>query len=536
MSHDEHPENPSDPNHSADAPQETGDAFKLKQEDPSGYDMLEPVPTPDTLATEIPSQILPERPPRKGRSFLAWVAIIVLVSSVVWMNMQSVSDDELGEASGQNDMEDLTWEFQGKFMVGMADLLGAESEEQFLNGIQQEFPNTFEGRLRLAVLTGELKDPKAASKQLQDLNDEQPLGESDPTERQQDAAWILAQLYADYSDEDWGATNVQAAQRELLTDELGWYGTLALTPKESPDKAERTELMHQARMMAVALMAIGLGFLVVGFAGLGGCMLFIALALGGKLQHRLIAGAPHGGVYAETFALWMALFIGLTHGAAWMAHVLDLETWQFVPTLLAMFASLLALAWPVVRGIPWRQVRRDIGWGLGSNPIVEGLAGAVGWVSTLPMLAIGIVCVILLMFLRTLITGAGEGPLGPEGPGHPIVEWLADSDWRGKLQLVLLACVAAPIVEETMFRGVLYRQLRDATFRWSLGISVLVATLINSFVFAVIHPQGWMAVPALMALAMGFSLLREWRGSLLGPMTAHGINNAAVTSVILIFF
>lgn len=535
MSHDEHPEIPSEPDHSADAPHETGDAFSLKPEAASEYDMLAARPAADPLNSDSDIQF-PERPPRKGRPFLAWVAIIALVTVIVTMNMMPPPEDEVAEDSGQGNFQNLTWDFQGKLIVGMADLLGEESEDQFLSGTRQDFEHTFDGRLRLAVLVGELQNPKAATKQLAKLENDFAIVGLEPTEHQRDAAEVLSQLYADYADEDWGAPNVHAPQRELLTEELGWFGSLALTPKESPDKAERSVLMQQARMVTMALMAACLGLLLVGFAGLGGSLLFVALALGGKLQRRLIAGAPHGGVYAETFALWMALFLMLTLGSGELSQYFELETWRFVPTLLAMFTSLIALAWPVARGISWRQVRRDIGWGLGQNPILEAMAGAAGWVSTLPLLAVGIMCVFLLILLRDLLTGGGEVAMGPQGPGHPIVEWLADSDWRGKLQLVLLACVAAPIVEETMFRGVLYRQLRDATFRWSLGISILVAAVVNSFVFAVIHPQGWLAVPALMSLALGFSFMREWRGSLLAPMTAHGINNAAVTSVILIFF
>ncbi len=53
-----------------------------------------------------------------------------------------------------------------------------------------------------------------------------------------------------------------------------------------------------------------------------------------------------------------------------------------------------------------------------------------------------------------------------------------------------------------------------------------------SFVFAVIHPQGFLAVPLLMSLALAFTLMREWRGTLLPAMIAHGINNAVATAML----
>ena len=102
------------------------------------------------------------------------------------------------------------------------------------------------------------------------------------------------------------------------------------------------------------------------------------------------------------------------------------------------------------------------------------------------------------------------------------------------IQILLLAGVVAPIVEETMFRGVLYRHLREASMRFGKALSVLVSGAVVSFVFAVIHPQGIFAVPVLMALAFGFSLIREWRGTLLPCMVAHGLNNGLVTLTMIL--
>ena len=45
--------------------------------------------------------------------------------------------------------------------------------------------------------------------------------------------------------------------------------------------------------------------------------------------------------------------------------------------------------------------------------------------------------------------------------------------------------------------------------------SVAFAALVNSLIFAAIHPQGIIGIPLLTTLAVGFSLTRQWRGSLL---------------------
>jgi membrane protease YdiL (CAAX protease family) len=57
---------------------------------------------------------------------------------------------------------------------------------------------------------------------------------------------------------------------------------------------------------------------------------------------------------------------------------------------------------------------------------------------------------------------------------------------------------------------------------------------VTSFIFAVIHPQGIFAVPLLMALAFGFSLIREWRETLLPCMVAHGLHNGLATLTMIL--
>ena len=47
-----------------------------------------------------------------------------------------------------------------------------------------------------------------------------------------------------------------------------------------------------------------------------------------------------------------------------------------------------------------------------------------------------------------------------------------------------------------------------------------------ALVFASVHPQGWTGVPVLMAMAFNFAIVREWRGSLIAPMTMHFCTNA----------
>jgi membrane protease YdiL (CAAX protease family) len=111
---------------------------------------------------------------------------------------------------------------------------------------------------------------------------------------------------------------------------------------------------------------------------------------------------------------------------------------------------------------------------------------------------------------------------------------LAHGDILTWLQVYALASIVAPIVEETMFRGFLYRHCRELTHRLGRAGSAVLSALVVSFLFAAVHPQGLMLVPPLMCLALGFSLAREWRGALLPSMFAHGVNNGLVTTLAMI--
>ena len=143
-------------------------------------------------------------------------------------------------------------------------------------------------------------------------------------------------------------------------------------------------------------------------------------------------------------------------------------------------------------------------------------AGFLGWVAALPLLVVGMIAASWIMKL----TG--------EFPSHPIVDAFAGNGWA-KFGAIVLAVVWAPISEEIMFRGLLFPGL-SAWLRWLAG------AVLGAFVFAVIHPQSWAGVPAIMVLAGSFSFLRMWRQSLIAPMTAHALNNGIMCVVMLLLW
>jgi membrane protease YdiL (CAAX protease family) len=196
-----------------------------------------------------------------------------------------------------------------------------------------------------------------------------------------------------------------------------------------------------------------------------------------------------------------------------------------------MLLSLCVLVWPVLRGIPWQQVKRDIGWTAGRAGVAEPFFGLGTFVLSIPLLVFGLLATLFLMALSQSLHPADPGT---EQPGHPVFELLQNSKWWEVAQAFFAASVVAPIVEETMFRGVLYRQLRSATAVGGFVLSVLASMVVVSFLFAVIHPQGWVATPALMAIAFALTIAREWRVSLLAGMLHHGVHNGCLLALALV--
>ena len=472
----------------------------------------------------------PPSAPRRGWPLLAWLIILAVVAFILW-RYETVAPQE----RPRYDLVNLR--LQGRYLVGAAELeeryLGAKKSgreklyEQARNGLDR---GTYPQRLRFVVLAGELRGPDEARRQLQQNDQKYRQHCGEPPEEDVETARILDHLY-EVRSADAEEVALSQDEQQKLRQRLDWFGELALSPPGSDAAARAAVLAPAYRTVWTALGAavFMLGMFLVGLALLLTLFVFCLLK---RLRGGLTPAAPHHGIYAETFALYMLLFLGLSAAARYAINGLSLEHGALAFSGLAALGSLAALAWPVLRGIPWHQVRRDIGWHVDRRPGLEPIFGIGCYVMALPMLILGILFYLVLTKLRDRL-GWGPDEFGPSNaPGHPIVFWVRNAGWWVWLEVLFVASVVAPIVEETMFRGVLYRHLRTASSGLRPALSVFFSALAASFLFAVIHPQGVLAVPVLMALAFGFTLMREWRGTLLPSMIAHGVNNG-VASLLL---
>jgi membrane protease YdiL (CAAX protease family) len=450
---------------------------------------------------------LPERDPSPGKighPAAAWLVIGIMVAFVLVRHARS-------ETQNKEHFDRGMLELQGRYAVGVADLLG-QRNAALLRQLQSLEGTDPEQRLRFAVLAGELGGPQEALEVLDKL----------PADPEADTETIeaLKKIYRSADRKTAAPPPPDAAA--IVREKLGWFGELAAAPPDTPDTAARTAALAPARRTAVVFLAFASVALLSVAAGVIVLAAVVVLSVNGTLRPRLATGSSYGGVYAETFAVWLVLFCALS----FVLGLAPVNDSRMLLAGLCTFASLAALAWPVVRGVPWRVVLLDVGLAAPAKPGTELAAGVATYAVAVPLAAGG---VLLTFVLMTIARHLGL----QTSVSHPLAPFIVESGVWGRIQAVLVATVAAPIVEETMFRGVLYRHLRESTAGWGRALSVMTSAVLVSFVFAVIHPQGWLGLPPLMALAFAFCLAREWRGTLLPAMVAHALQNGAVTLMII---
>jgi uncharacterized protein len=119
------------------------------------------------------------------------------------------------------------------------------------------------------------------------------------------------------------------------------------------------------------------------------------------------------------------------------------------------------------------------------------------------------------------------------GIEDPVEQQLLQDALAGGPTLVLaviIGVVVAPIVEEVIFRGVLFRALGDR-------IGVWFGAIVSSAIFAVIHVEVVLSQPValggLFAVGLVLALAYHWTGNLLVPILGHAVFNAAAFGLAL---
>lgn len=94
--------------------------------------------------------------------------------------------------------------------------------------------------------------------------------------------------------------------------------------------------------------------------------------------------------------------------------------------------------------------------------------------------------------------------------------------------LIVAMVIIAPFYEELVFRGLLWSALAESFADQQTTKGAIIASLVTSVVFAVIHLQyGIYEMSTIVVLALIFCYARYKSGSLLLPILLHIINNGA---------
>lgn len=470
------------------------------------------------------------------RKAVIWVSILVItVTAVVLQRMRpeddaAVASDEGGLVEERGHDEEvgpkiapvsMTGELVAKLTVAMKSVAPTLSAEQLLGQADVLKEGDFADRLGYAVLLGYFDSWRAGIERAKEVA--LPEGALDEARALRDgvikAMEQREELAAGGDEEGQGALNAA----EPLRPTLGYIADVL-----GPDAVAKASSAIVGLVGAIAwYVAAFLGGLVV-------LVVLLVLHAQGKMRAAFEpAASPNSSantmlVLGETFVIWILSFLALNVlSVAFIAPVVAGfgESASLLVSLAVMLGSLAVLVYPTLRGVSGTELRRAIGLHAGQGVLREVGHGILCYLSAVPLLAAGLVVFAILSAVAKML----EGPTPP--PSHPAVEMLGGAGGMRLFLLYMLASVAAPIVEETMFRGVLYGHLRAAVMpRIRVG-SMIVAALASSVVFAIIHPQGVLFVPALGGLAVAFCLFREMRGSLIAPMVAHGINNAVTLTL-----
>lgn len=267
-------------------------------------------------------------------------------------------------------------------------------------------------------------------------------------------------------------------------------------------------------LLGVLIAAFGSGFYGNTWLRISFCVLFTAAAYGiwqdasRRLPYLLepdLRPASRIGVTDGVVCVLLILLLEV-FGARLVAERFDLRSWPaqgvtFVAATSIVGVGASFLFWR--RGLP--DLRGSVGLTWGVRPRVA-LQQGLSWAAVAVVVAV--VSALTLRYwpwLHSLNDGAAAAP----SVARPL-------DW---LILLSLTCIGSPVVEELLFRGMIYRGLRES-------LSPRVSALFAAVVFAAIHP-GIAFVP-LFLLSLFAAASFERSRSLVSPMLVHVAYNTSL--------
>lgn len=499
---------------------------------------------PQTFGAAQPPIDPPPMPGRRpdpgsgGAAKLAWVVLLMVLPLVVVMQQLQVHGEPEVDPSQIQPPQGDNVEVTARMATRMSyDFPAAAPNFEVQLDDAIEAADTPLQRFRGAIAYRELID---ADRTIEELREVVSTLEGDADEyydpADEDAQSRRTQLLADartllpyYQSVSENSEDAAALDDETLDgiiERHGFFGELVRVASLPQNHELREELLSGA---------IGPFIVVGGVMGLMGLAILAGLVLGiialvmlgtGKVRLVMPRPAPGGSVYLETAVIFVLAFALLQIMQA-IAALIG-ESAEMIAGLIALPAQWLLLLvplWPLARGVSWSQVRDDLGLRAPRGVMVETVMGIAGYLAMLPIVIAGVAVMFVLLLLQERFFPADPDAMGPS---NPILELARSLDPVLLIMIFTLATIWAPLCEELVFRGALFRHLRSR-------LALPIAAILSAMIFGMMHGYALIQLIPVTVLGFNFALIRAWRGSLVGPIAAHALNNAVVLTLLFAF-
>ena len=438
----------------------------------------------------------------------AWWLLIFLFMLIILGNIALFwtlffQPEGKGLASGN---QPLGVEFQVRYALAVERFgLGEETTRSVLKsafeGIEEAFPPYEAAVYRLIVQSAfAVGDPKETLRLLPDL----------PSERLTAAQrrWQAVRL------QDALTRPIAPSQVPMVVNSLGALPSplarelLEITLYQRAGAADKARALREALAQRAAWGAVLFGAVLgagcfAGLAGIGILLWYLLARL--PLPKR---PAPNESPFAYDPLLWALVIFLLVLLNAPVVR----ETLRGVEASNALY--LLAVLLPLMYLASLRKETDALGrlrWFQGSVWRQIGVA-LMGYAAYVPFLA-GLLCLTVLI-----------APALPSEQTNPISERVLENQgaWEW-LWTFVQAAVLAPIIEEFVFRGVLFQVF------WQRTGQVWLSAFASGYLFAVIHPQFLGGILPITVLGAILALVYAHTRSLLPCILIHALNNGLIT-------
>ncbi len=487
----------------------------------------DPAPTvpPPTTRSNSPAPKAASPDPGSPRSRLfAWIATLLLVGGVVFLNQFSKPAPEPAPdpATAPIKVPGLlnSTAVVSKIAVKVVHYINTQGSSEARKSIKGDvfIPRIGDqatspvDRLRMAMVAGELGGVDEALKWLALLEAEKDL----PPQVAADLLLVRRVLEAERP------ADLPADLREALVSRHGWFAKLSLTRGLDDRSPERAPLLDGGLRVIAVLSLLLLVLLTAVIAGLGSLATMVVMMATGKLRPTFSPPLPGGSAYLEVLPVFAGGFLLIKLVMPWLIVGPDGATpeWGLKAQLVVQWLLVPACLWPLLRGARWSDFPHRIGWHRGAGWFKEIALGLLGYFAMLPALG-----VVFLITARLVSAVKGPGTDGEPPVDNPIIEIMAHAGTLEMVMFFVLATCWAPFVEETVFRGAFFGHLRAR-------MSLVAAAAASALAFGVMHGYEYLMLGPVILLGFTFALIREWRGTIVGCMAAHFVHNAATLTLL----